>query len=104
MLQRSVDFNLASQFLTSLCSGQIRLGHDLKSPSLRFVLLRFNRLDSTNFVAFGEATLAEVATSHVLNQLTWFINIVSTQRFFFLFNDLYEDIHNYTNSRFIIYL
>ena len=56
------------------------------------MLLSFNRLDSADFVALGEATFTEEAASLVSDDLTWFIVVFRCKWLHFLLNDLHDII------------
>ena len=61
MMQRTMNLDLAGQFLAGFGPGEIGLGDDFEGPSEIFVLLSLDWLDSAHLVALGEATLSKEA-------------------------------------------
>ena len=89
MVERSVNLDLARQFLTGLCSCEISFWHDFESPRGRFVLLSLDWLDPANFVALSESSFSEVASTLVCDDLSRFVVVLGVHRLDLLFNDLY---------------
>ena len=83
-----MDFNLAGELLTGLCTCQVGLRNNFESPSSRLMLLSLDRLNPAHFIALREATLAEEATSLVSNDLARLIMVFRIHWLNFLFNDL----------------
>lgn len=85
-----MDFDFTRQLLASLRTRQIRLGDNFESPGRCFVLLRLDRRDPLDFIAFCEATFAEEATTGVSDDLARLIIIFRVHRLHFFFNSLPE--------------
>jgi len=84
-----MDFDFTRQLLASLRTRQIRLGDNFESPGRCFVLLRLDRRDPLDFIAFCEATFAEEATTGVSDDLARLIIIFRVHRLHFFFNSLW---------------
>ena len=88
MVQRAMNLDLTGQLLAGFSPGQIGLGDHLEGPGERRVFDCLDRLDPTDFVALGEAALAEEAQSLVSDDLAWFVVVLRIHRLYFLFDDL----------------
>ena len=88
VVHRAVNLDLAGQFLTSLCPGEVDFRDDLQGPSLSLVILSLDWLDALHLVAFGEATLAEETASSVGDDFPRLVLVLRIYRLDLLLNDL----------------
>lgn len=82
-----MNLNLTCEFLARLSASQVGLRDYLQRPSLVFVVVSLNGLDSLDFVALGESSLAEEAPFLVLD-VAW--RLAFRQFTNFLFNNLHK--------------
>ena len=87
MRERIVNLNLTCEFLARLSASQVGLRDYLERPSLVFVVVSLNGLDSLDFVALGESSLAEEPPLLILD-VTW--RLTFRQFTNFLFNNLHR--------------
>lgn len=81
-----MNLYLTCEFLARLSASQVGLRDYLQRPSLVFVVVSLNGLDSLDFVALGESSLAEEAPFLVLD-VAW--RLAFRQFTNFLFNNVW---------------
>ena len=89
VVQRAMNLDLAGQLLAGFKPGEVGLGDDLEGLRVRLVVHRLGRLNSVNFVAFGEAAFAEEAKPLVRGDLARLVVVLGIHRLYFLFDNLY---------------
>ncbi len=75
MLQRSMNFDFAGEFLSGFAFGEPCFRYNFQSPSFCLMLYCLDRSNAGNFICFRKATLAQKASLSVGDDL-------SLQRFF----------------------